>query len=326
MVEQVSVMEADWDYLVILDACRYDYFSELYRDYLRGELEKVVSLGSSTLEWCQKSFQEVYNDVIYISANPYINSKGEVKGFKATDHFHKVIDVWDWGWDAELGTVHPKKVNEVAQRVKDNYPSKRLIVHYLQPHAPYLGYQPHAFGFPRFEIGRGQPLVGMQSWRNHSFFEVSLVKLLAVLIKPVSRKHGLFGRSLLWKICELLNLPPVSPMDATRRKFGDTGLRRAYVQNLKIVLEHVTKLVECLSGVIVITADHGECLGERRRYSHLEACRDQLLLEVPWLVVKGGVARKRLPSEEKSHAYTYINPEKQQAEKIKKRLRELGYL
>jgi len=323
MVEKVGVMEKDWDYLIVLDACRYDYFSELCRSYLRGNLEKLISLGSSTLEWCKKSFQEVYSDVIYISSNPYINSKGEVEGFNARDHFCKVIDVWDWGWNDEFGTVHPKTVNEAVKSLKDDYPNKRFIIHYLQPHAPYLGYNSRIFGFPRPQIGRGaHPLVGIQ---NYGVFQVSLVRLLAILTKPAEVLAG----NPLWKICELLNLPPVSPMDATRRQFGDTGLRQAYIQNLRRVLEYVTRLVENLSGVIVITADHGERLGERGRYSHVSGCRDSLLLEVPWFVVDKAIRRKHNQDEEKNNASTRRNLEKLEKEgeeRIRKRLRELGYL
>lgn len=327
MVEKVSVMKEDWDYLIVLDACRYDYFSKLYRSYLRGKLEKFISLGSSTLEWCKKSFQEVYSDVIYISSNPYINSKGKVEGFNASDHFCEVIDVWDWGWNDELGTVHPKTVNEVVQSLKEDYSNKRFIIHYLQPHAPYLDYDPRVLGFPRPKISRGaRPLRGVQNGRNQGVFEVILrARTLAILTKPAEVLVG----NPLWKIRELLNMPPISPMDAVRRQFGDTGLRQAYVQNLRLVLEYVTRLVENLSGVIVITADHGERLGERGRYSHAGRCRDLLLLEVPWFVVDKTIKRKRHKDKEKNNASTRKNLEKLEKEgeeRIRKRLRKLGYL
>jgi len=324
MVKKVSIVKEYWDYLIVLDACRYDYFSELYRGYLRGELKKVISPGSSTLEWCKKSFQEVYSDVIYISANPYINSKGRIEGFNASNHFCKVIDVWDWGWNEEFGTVHPKTVNEAVQSFKDDYPNKRFIIHYLQPHAPYLGYKPRIPGFPRPQISRDHPLVGVQKGRNYRVFELTLVKFLAILTKP-ARLFGGNGCNAhaLWKICELLNLPPVSPLDAVRRKFGDTGLRQAYVQNLRLVLEYVARLVENLSGVTVITSDHGERLGEGGRYSHSHGCRNPLLLEVPWFVVEKAIRRKRFQDKEKNQASTRKT---QETGKRRRRLRELGYL
>ena len=78
MPKPVNITEERWDYLVVLDACGYDYFSRLYGGYLRGELTRVVSQGSFTVEWFKKSSPDRYDDVVYISSNPYINSKVEV--------------------------------------------------------------------------------------------------------------------------------------------------------------------------------------------------------------------------------------------------------
>lgn len=49
------INERDWDCLVILDACRYDYFEKVYEDYLSGDLRKVLSSGSCTEEWLNKT-------------------------------------------------------------------------------------------------------------------------------------------------------------------------------------------------------------------------------------------------------------------------------
>ena len=50
------VMEEEWDYLLVLDACRYDYFAEEYPKFLHGELQKKRSRGSSTSDWLLKNF------------------------------------------------------------------------------------------------------------------------------------------------------------------------------------------------------------------------------------------------------------------------------
>jgi hypothetical protein len=282
MVEKVSIMEEHWDYLVILDACRYDFFSKLYRGYLRGNLEKRISLGSSTIEWCKKSFRERYDDVIYISANPFVNSNIAVMGFSAKDHFHRVIDVWNWGWNEELGTVHPKDVNRAMQNFKDDYPDKRFIIHYLQPHSPYLSHQLGMPGFPQPQISRGHVLTGIKNGRSLSLTEKALLKALVFLAK----RTGFCDKNPSWKIRELLNLPPATPIDAVRRRIGKSGLRQAYTENLRLVLQYVARLVQDLSGAIIITADHGECLGEEGFYSHHVGLSDPLLLEVPWFEVK----------------------------------------
>jgi len=76
-------------------------------------------------------------------------------------------------------------------------------------------------------------------------------------------------------------------MDATRRKYGTSGLRKAYRENLEIVLRYVAVLCYELSGTIVITSDHGELLGENGKYGHKCGSKDPLLLEVPWFRVTG---------------------------------------
>ncbi|RLF49630.1 MAG: hypothetical protein DRN20_01615 [Thermoplasmata archaeon] len=137
------VMEENWDFLIVLDACRYDYFNKFYRDFFNsGTLQKAISPGRETVEWCVKNFTEYYHDVIYISPIPFINSMKAVKYrgfyFDAKKHFYRVVDLWKHGWDNTLQTVRPEAVNTAALTLLKLHPNKRLIIHYMQPHAPYL--------------------------------------------------------------------------------------------------------------------------------------------------------------------------------------------
>ena len=145
LVDIFEVMQDPWDCLIVLDACRYDYFAEVWTEFLpAGELTKVHSAGSSTVEWRDNSFPSYYDDIVYVSANPYINSVRAVEGFLAREHFQRVEDVWSDGWDAAKGTVLPQSVTEAALRVVRGDSPRRLIVHYLQPHSPYLPMDPDA--------------------------------------------------------------------------------------------------------------------------------------------------------------------------------------
>lgn len=40
--------------LIILDACRFDYFRKEYADFISGNLEKVWSEGRNTFEYAKK--------------------------------------------------------------------------------------------------------------------------------------------------------------------------------------------------------------------------------------------------------------------------------
>lgn len=131
------VMDREWDNLIVLDACRYDTFSEV--NPLDGELEKIQSVGTSTPQWLKRNFTDQYDDVVYISANPYVSKIATDGYFDAEDHFHHVEHVWDTGWSEEGNTVPPENLNDAVREMLDDYPDKRFIIHYMQPHEPFLG-------------------------------------------------------------------------------------------------------------------------------------------------------------------------------------------
>ncbi|MDX1522566.1 MAG: hypothetical protein R3264_13140, partial [Anaerolineae bacterium] len=82
----IRVLDEEWDYLIILDACRYDHFVQM--NTLEGQLEKKISRASNTNEWLRKNFTGYYDDIVYVSGNPRC-SDFELSGFKGSDHFYK---------------------------------------------------------------------------------------------------------------------------------------------------------------------------------------------------------------------------------------------
>jgi hypothetical protein len=132
----VDIVEEEWDTLILLDACRYEYYEELTE--LEGDLKKRTSRASSTAEWLTTNFTREHDDIVYVSANPRISNE-KVDGFRGTDHFREVINVWRTDWNPDLNTVEPKPVTDAALKTRERYPDKRIIVHYIQPHAPWIG-------------------------------------------------------------------------------------------------------------------------------------------------------------------------------------------
>jgi len=63
---------------------------------------------------------------------------------------------------------------------------------------------------------------------------------------------------------------PASYVEMIAKRFGERILKRAYEENLRVVIEHVLQLIRNLHGKIIITSDHGELLGERGMYDHLK--------------------------------------------------------
>lgn len=130
------VLDRDWDNLIVLDACRYDLFAEC--NTIEGELEKFRSRGSHTGEYMEQNFAGgQFPDVVYVSANPNPAS--------VDAEFAAVEEVWDSGWDDDLHTVPPDVLVERTLETAEQYPNKRIISHFLQPHYPWIGPEGRAF-------------------------------------------------------------------------------------------------------------------------------------------------------------------------------------
>lgn len=141
-----DLVEEDEFLLIVLDACRYDYFSEHYSDFFEGEIEKVYSEGRNTFEYLSGIWRQNYEDILYISGNPAVNSKqGEEWGksvglgdseYVPEDHL-RISNIWEDLWDDNLFTVPPEELAKSSSSrlsIED-----KVVLHFNQPHAPYIG-------------------------------------------------------------------------------------------------------------------------------------------------------------------------------------------
>lgn len=128
----VDVYSEEWDNLIVLDACRYDLFTEV--NSLPGVLEDRTSRGSATLEWLQNNFQgRRMHDTVYVSANGYLE---KITNREDTEfHYSKVLHE---AWDESISNVPPEPTEQAARRADNRFPNKRLIIHYLPPHYPFI--------------------------------------------------------------------------------------------------------------------------------------------------------------------------------------------
>jgi hypothetical protein len=274
----VDIVAEDWDTLVILDACRYDAFAA--RSDLPGTLERRRSRGSMTAEFLKANFDgRELHDTVYVTATPmfYWNrNRGDVEA-----SFHAEINVWDeGGWDDEFHTVRPATMVERAKRAAEEYPNKRLLVHFVQPHFPAIG--------------------------------------------PTGREHP-----------ELNSLQVWDAIDSNELDLPDRVYRKAFVENLDAVLPHVRELMESIEGKTVVTADHGQMLGERsfpipfREYGHPTGIYTDELLSVPWLTHQNGARRTIVAEEpETRERGDETGPQDMAVEEdvVTDRLEDLGYL
>lgn len=129
--EGINVIDQDWDNLIIIDGCRFDTFQEISN--IQGELESCQSRGSESWEFIQNNFVgKELHDTVLVTANPHTTKI-------PPNTFHSVENIVETSWDSTLRTVPPEAVTKAALKALDNYPNKRLIVHYMQPHYPFIG-------------------------------------------------------------------------------------------------------------------------------------------------------------------------------------------
>lgn len=129
------VMNEEWDVLIILDACRYDVFKKY--NTINGRLEYRFSRGSSTKEFLIQNFlrhpyRKNFLDTVYVTANPFVD-------LLLSGKFHKIYSVWRYGWDDNLNTVPPTIIAKESLKAYYANPDKRLIIHFMQPHSPFIG-------------------------------------------------------------------------------------------------------------------------------------------------------------------------------------------
>lgn len=130
----IDVVAEDWDTLLILDACRYDDFEAI--SDLPGTLERRQSRGSHTVEFLQGNFGgRKLLDTVYVTASPQLYRWRD----RIDATFHEVQNVWRGdAWDDDHETVLPETLRDHALAAAEQYPRKRLIVHFVQPHYPFI--------------------------------------------------------------------------------------------------------------------------------------------------------------------------------------------
>lgn len=127
--ETINYREEEWDNLIVLDACRYDTFEK--KNDIDGKLSKVYSNASHTWNFLKNNFRNDNSDTVYVTGSPMTT------GYEK--YFHKLIHVWKDKWNNEKRTVLPEDITDSALEANKDFPDKKLIIHYMQPHYPFIG-------------------------------------------------------------------------------------------------------------------------------------------------------------------------------------------
>jgi len=234
-------LEREWDYLIILDAARYDSFETVVQQTgLEGALTLFDSEATTTAHWYRKhwAFQNEVN-LITASVQPHKRTRD---GIPLRNFFKTAVDAW-FPIDRS-GRVSPRITLHFVEQ--NRYPGERHLVHFIPPHLPFLGEKGKALS----KIVITPDVVG----RHAQYMAFSA-----------------YGRNGHW--------PEMREVYEENLLFGLRGIEEGFDRGL-------------FPGKVVITADHGELLGETGRYWHVPARQatpeeKRILKRVPWFEVTG---------------------------------------
>ncbi|XVH31365.1 hypothetical protein ACNS7O_13355 [Haloferacaceae archaeon DSL9] len=257
-----NVFEADWDLLVVLDACRVDAMREVADEYeFIADVESKLSVGSNSHEWLAQTFSSRWADAIadtsYVTGNfhsglifrgrkfppehidvPFYWTDWDIVDADAVD---RIVDLWDGYRDDDLRVVSPRVVTDHVIELGRTTTCPRIIAHYMQPHGPYIANAMANGGSPsELEVG---------AWR--------------------SLRDGKIDADEIWEL---------------------------YLDNLRVALDQVAVLLENVDAErVVITADHGEAFGEMGAHGHPEGFPHPVVKRVPWVETTAQDRRTRTP-------------------------------
>jgi hypothetical protein len=297
-----SLVAEDEFVLIVLDACRYDYFNRVYSEYLEGELRKTWSSGNRTPRWIPNTWSEKY-DLTYIAGAPWMSDFkfGEKRfDYRPSEHFDTIVPVWRDHWDENRFTTDPKAITETSLNHLSFDEPSRLVVHCMQPHEPYIANESGNYA--------DEPVTPL--WKQGDHHENHPVDRITDNQKSLPR----------YSISEQIADGILTYSE----------LRSMYEWNLRAVLGEVQQILKHIdpNTRTVITADHGELLGEKsfldkKLIGHPDRTH-WILREVPWFEVDPAMLKGETFDGEISSEPTTPPDDIEGVQKD--RLRQLGYL
>ncbi|MBC5792924.1 MAG: hypothetical protein H8Z69_02675 [Nanohaloarchaea archaeon] len=134
--EPTHIREREWKNLIILDALRYDIYSEKF-----SESDSITSVGSHSREFIKNTFSEGdWSDTVLVTANPHHSPEWfeNATDRKIEDTFHAIYRTYETDWSNE-GSVGADNLVRDVKSARKLFPDKKIIVHFMQPHAPLVG-------------------------------------------------------------------------------------------------------------------------------------------------------------------------------------------
>lgn len=164
-----NVFDREWDVLVVLDTCRVDALRAVSEEYdFLNDVGSLWSTGGATAEWIARTFDERHaaeiGETAYLSANAHVQSVLDDQVHERPDsdkhltyrllrlmptlaitdlaYYEYLFEYERWGEEGPrghtAGMTPPRYVTDRAVDVARTADHDRLVLHYFQPHSPWV--------------------------------------------------------------------------------------------------------------------------------------------------------------------------------------------
>lgn len=291
------VMDEDWDVLVVLDTCRTDAMQDVASEYsFIDEVDRIWSRGAHSVEWMSHTFDRKWekelSSTALISANPFakvvLDQDLQDTERDAANRLRKLGD-WDLITSEDLGHV------EYVWQYDTDTPAVRELKE--------KEYLPKHVTFPKPVTDRG-----IDTWRNRDGIDRMILHYWQphkpFIANAIEEKRPL--RDYEYKFFEYLK-----DTDDWETVYS------TFLDELRFALDSVKVLLRNIDAEdVVITADHGEAMGEFGDYNHQMGLLNPYVRFVPWVETSATDRRTRDPDTELTEREGYS---------VDERLSALGY-
>lgn len=276
-----NVFQRDWDVLVLLDTCRVDALRQVSPEFeFLSDVDRLLSVGSTSSEWIANTFRQDYLDLInktaYVTGNGHANrvlsnqtypdpqyqvSPSSVKHRFVHERDLLLLDQpWAYVKDGQPGHVSADSVTDRAISVGREYDWDRLIIHYSQPHAPYVSKaleedrELHAYEqdpFPQLRQGQVEKDLVWEAYisdlRSVLNSVSTLLKNLEASEVVISSDHGeAFGEWGMYGHVQGLLHPHVKIVPWAKTSAKDTGNFKPTIQRSDNEIQSMKEQLEAL--------------------------------------------------------------------------------
>lgn len=262
-----NVFSKEWDLLIILDGCRVDALRTVAPEYgFLGEVGSILSVGSASHEWTVKTFRTKHLAEIektgFISSNPFFDRVFERR---ETPPFSYSVPISIPKWDLVS---------------KEDFCYTEWVNTHIDPYWEAVGLD---FNIKSAEYVTDRTIIAGRS--------KDCERIIAHYFQP--------HRPFVYRAVKSGTLTEKDdrPYELARKgELSKEELWGRYLDNLRYVLNSVEKLLDNLDAErVVISADHGNLVGELGIYGHPGGFPHPSLKRVPWAVTTASDTRTHHP-------------------------------